>query len=42
VPEGLSTAQEVGGNLFGEDGRVVMPGAESVEWCQTRAVFEYS
>jgi hypothetical protein len=30
----LHTPQEVGGTLIGEDGLVVMAGAESVEWYQ--------
>ena len=31
-------AQEVGGTLIGEDGLVVMAGAESVEWYQIHVV----
>jgi hypothetical protein len=30
----VRTSQEVGGTLIGEDGLVVMAGAESVEWYQ--------
>ena len=33
-------SQEVGDTLIGEDGLVVMAGAESVEWYQIRNVFE--
>ena len=31
----ISSPQEVGGTLIGEDRLVVMAGAESVEWYQT-------
>ena len=31
-------SQEVGGTLIGEDGLVVMAGAESVEWYQIQTV----
>jgi hypothetical protein len=32
---GTLSSQEVGGTIIGEDGLVVMAGAESVEWYQT-------